>query len=90
VRTAGGELPKGSLDGITGVPGGDLLVASVDGVIFRGAPRPRPDRTLEVAWTELFTELEAPSDITYDARRNRVLIPLVLANAVEVRDLPPR
>jgi hypothetical protein len=90
VRTAGGELPGGSLHGIAGLPGGELLVASVDGVVFRGRPRPRKDRTLEVAWTELFAELEAPSDIGYDARRNRVLIPLVLANAIEIRELPPR
>jgi hypothetical protein len=90
MRTAGGDLPKGDLDGIAGLPGGELLVASHDGVVFRGAPRPRPDHTLEVAWTELFTGLEAPSDIGFDAKRNRVLIPLVLANAVEIRELPPR
>jgi hypothetical protein len=88
VRTAGGALPRGSLDGIVGVPGGELLVASHEGVIFRGAPRPARDGTLEVTWTVLFSDLEAPSDIGYDARRNRVLIPLVLANAIEVRDLP--
>jgi len=88
-RTMGGELPRDDLDGIVGLPSGELLVASHDGVIFRGAPRPGPDHTLDVAWTELLTGLEAPGDIGFDAKRNRVLIPLVLANAVEIRALPP-
>ena len=87
-RTAGGALPSGALDGIVGLPGGELLVASHDGVIFRGRPRPARDGTLEVTWTELFADLQTPSDIGYDARRNRVLIPLVLANAIEIRDVP--
>jgi hypothetical protein len=89
-RTAGGELPKDDLDGIAGLPGGELLVASHGGSIFRGAPRPREDGALDVTWTELFTDLEAPGDIGYDAKRNRVLIPLVLANAIEIRELPPQ
>jgi hypothetical protein len=88
-RTAGGELPKDDLDGIAGLPGGELLVASHDGSILRGAPRPTADGALDVTWTELFTGLEAPGDIGYDAKRNRVLIPLVLANAIEIRELPP-
>jgi hypothetical protein len=88
-RTAGGALPKAALDGIAGTPGGELFVASHDGVIFRGTPRPGPDGALETAWTELCSGLEAPADIGYDARRHRLLIPLVLANAIEVRDLPP-
>ncbi|HWO18821.1 MAG TPA: hypothetical protein VNO30_08590 [Kofleriaceae bacterium] len=88
-RTAGGALPKGALDGIAGTPGGELFVASHDGIIFRGAPRPGPDGALAVAWTELCAGLEAPADIGYDAKRHRLLIPLVLANAIEVRDLPP-
>ncbi len=89
-RTAGAALPRGELDGIAGAPGNELLVASHDGVVFRGAPRPARGGTLEVAWTELFAGLEAPGDLGYDARRHRVLIPLVLANALEIRDLPPR
>ncbi len=87
-RTAGGALPSGALDGIVGLPGGELLVASHDGVIFRGRPQPNRDGTLEVTWTALFADLQTPSDIGYDARRNRVLIPLVLANAIEIRDVP--
>lgn len=87
-RTAGGPLPSGALDGIVGLPGGELLVASHDGDIFRGRPRPGRDGTLEVTWTTLFADLQTPSDIGYDPRRNRVLIPLVLANAIEIRDVP--
>lgn len=87
-RTAGAELPAGSLDGIVGLPGGDLLVASHDGTIFRGAPRPTADGSLSATWTPVFTDLDAPADIGLDARRRRLLIPLILANAVEVRELP--
>jgi len=86
LRTAGGEFPRDDLDGIAGLPDGELLVASHDGTIFCGAPRPREHGALDVTWTERFTDLEAPGDIGYDAKRNRVLIPLVLANSKRDRD----
>jgi hypothetical protein len=89
-RGPGVALPRGGLDGIIGAPDGELLVASHEGVIFRGTPRQTRDGAIDVAWTELFTGLEAPTDLGFDARRGRVLIPLVLANAIEVRELPPR
>jgi sugar lactone lactonase YvrE len=38
--------------------------------------------------TSLVTGIEAPADIGYDSRRNRLLIPQFMANKVLIRDLP--
>lgn len=125
-RTAHAELPTGPLDGVIALATGELLLASQEGIIYRGTPahgatgsgRPAPfangsDRTagsaatagsgtttgpdsaapapapLTVAWTSAITGLKTPSDLGLDAGRRRLLIPLVLENAVELRDLPP-
>ncbi|HWU90560.1 MAG TPA: hypothetical protein VN253_25015, partial [Kofleriaceae bacterium] len=99
-RTAHGELPTGPLDGVIGLPGGELLVASHEGVIYRGTPAPAPapgpgpgssgaSAELAVTWTAAYTGLKTPSDLGLDAGRRRLLIPLVLENAIEIRDLPP-
>ena len=88
-RVAHAELPDGPLDGVVGLPGGELLVASHEGIIYRGRPAPDGRGPLAVAWTAAITGLLPPSDLGLDAGRRRLLIPLVLANAVEIRDLAP-
>lgn len=90
-RTVHTELPTGPLDGVVELPGGELLVASQEGIIYRGKPVPAPAARgpLAITWTAAITDLPTPSDLGFDVKRRRLLIPLVLANAVELRDLPP-
>lgn len=88
-RVAHAELPDGPLDGIVGLPGGELLVASHEGNIYRGKPAPGGRGPLQVTWTVAFTGITTPSDLGLDEGRRRLLIPLVLANAVEIRALAP-
>jgi hypothetical protein len=71
-------LPAGQLDGVVRAGDGSLLVSSWEGgAIYRVA------RAGEVS--TLIDGLEAPADIGWDAQRDRVLIPLFMADAVEVR-----
>lgn len=92
-RTLHDELPLEDLDGIVGLPSGELLVASHEGTILRGTPAPGLHgrrAAMGVAWTAAFADLRTPGDIGLDAGRRRLLIPLVLADAIEIRDLPDR
>jgi hypothetical protein len=95
-RTAHSELPTGPLDGVVELPGGELLVSSQEGLIYRGKPASASAPTtstargpLSITWTPAVADLPTPSDLGFDVKRRRLLIPLVLANAVELRDLPP-
>jgi sugar lactone lactonase YvrE len=82
-RTDVETLPKGALDGIVVLPGGELLVSSWEGeAIYRGKPGG--------PWTEAITGVAAAADIGFDTKRGRVLIPLVEANAIEIRTLTRR
>ena len=74
------KLPKGSLDGIVLLPGGDLLISSWDGkALYRGKPAG--------PFTELLGDLNAPADIGYDSKRMRVLVPRFLDNRLEAWDV---
>jgi len=74
------KLPKGQLDGIVALDGGDLLVSSWEGkVVFRGKPGG--------PWTEVVTNVEAPADIGWDGKRARVLVPLFTANKVQAHPI---
>jgi len=72
------KLPKGALDGI--VPVGDaLLVSSWDAsTVYRGKAGG--------AFEPFLTDLKAPADIGYDAKRGRVLVPLFNDHAVVIFD----
>jgi sugar lactone lactonase YvrE len=73
------KLPNGGLDGIIAV-GDDLLITSWPAkAIYRG--KPGGD------WKEAFTDLEAPADIGFDTKRNRVLVPRFQGNMVEAWDV---
>ena len=73
-------LPAGSLDGIVKANDGTLLIASWDAsAIFRG--------TAEKGFTTAISGVEAPADIGYDAKRDRVLIPLFKSDAVQITPL---
>lgn len=68
------KLPKGQLDGILALPGGEFAVSSWESSsIFRGKPG---------AWKEIVTNVKSPADIGFDSKRHRVLVPLFMDNEV--------
>ncbi len=75
-KTDAQKLPKGSLDGIVALPGGDLLVASWEAnAVFRG--KPGGD------FTPVVENVKSPADIGYDTKRSRLLVPLFDSNEVQ-------
>jgi hypothetical protein len=74
------KLPKGQLDGIVILPGGDVLVSSWEGsAIYRGKPGGE--------WKAVVENVKSPADIGYDAKRHRVLIPIFQGNSVILQPL---
>jgi hypothetical protein len=74
------KLPKGTLDGILALPGGDLLVSSWDAsMVYRG--KPGGD------FTPVIENVKSPADIGYDTKRMRVLVPLFESNEVQAYEL---
>ncbi|MFO0596731.1 MAG: hypothetical protein U0228_15545 [Myxococcaceae bacterium] len=72
-------LPNGGLDGIVAI-GDDLLITSWGAkTIYRGK--------LGGEFKPAFSDLEAPADIGFDTKRNRVLVPRFQGNAVEAWDV---
>jgi len=72
-KQAGEKLPKGQLDGVIELEGGDLLISSWEGAaVFRGKPGGE--------WKEVVTGVKAPADIGWDSKRGAVLIPLFQDN----------
>jgi sugar lactone lactonase YvrE len=81
-KEAGENLPTGQLDGIVQVADGSLLVSSWEGnSILRGSPG--------AGFLASITGIVSPADIGYDSKRKRVLIPLFMGDAVEIRTLAP-
>ncbi|MFH1810280.1 MAG: hypothetical protein ABIJ09_16160 [Pseudomonadota bacterium] len=81
-RTDLPALPTGGLDGVVSLPGGDLLVSSWQGeTIYRV--------NSAGSATILADKLPAPADIGFDARRQRILIPMFQDNALILLPLPP-
>ncbi len=73
------KLPGGALDGIAQA-GDKLLVSSWQtSSVYRG--------TLGGTFEVVLSELKGPADIGFDSKRQRVLVPRFLDNAVEVYDL---
>lgn len=69
------KLPKGQLDGIVVLDGGEVLVSSWEGSsIFRGKPGGE--------WKAIVENVKSPADIGWDSKRKRVLIPVFQGNAV--------
>jgi hypothetical protein len=70
------KLPGGQLDGIEALDG-ELLISSWEAkAVFRGPPAG--------PFTAVVTDVEAPADIGLDRRRQRVLIPLFMANELRI------
>lgn len=69
------KLPKGQLDGVVVLDGGDLLVSSWEGsAIYRGKPGGE--------WKPVVENVKSPADIGYDTKRHRILIPSFQGNTV--------
>ncbi len=74
-------IEPGGLDGIVALSDGSILMTSWAGsAVLRG----RPGQAFE----PVFSNLEAPADIGYDKKRNRLLVPRFNHNKVEVYELP--
>ncbi|MGH7459672.1 MAG: hypothetical protein ACREMA_01425 [Longimicrobiales bacterium] len=68
-------MPAGQLDGVVRPADGSLLVSSWEtNTVYHVDPQ-----------NQVHAILPSPADIGYDARRNRVLIPLFNENRVEIR-----
>lgn len=73
-------LPKGGLDGIVKINDGRLLVTSWEAnQVFGGTPSGE--------FSVVVADAKSPADIGYDLKRNRLLIPLFLENAVQIQPL---
>jgi sugar lactone lactonase YvrE len=74
------KLPKGTLDGIVLLPGGDLLVSSWEAnAVYRGKPGGE--------FTPVIENVKSPADIGYDTKRNRVLVPLFESDEVQAYEI---
>ena len=73
------RLPKGQLDGVVVLQGQVLLVSSwAASAVYR----------VTGAQSQAVVEnVQSPADIGYDTRRDRVLIPLFMANQVQIQPL---
>ncbi len=74
------KLDKGGLDGIVLTNDGKLVVSSWDGsaVLIGSAGG---------AFVDLLSGVDAPADLGYDTKRNRLLVPLFKKNAVVLHTL---
>jgi len=76
------RLESGQLDGVARASDGSLLVSSWErNAILRGHPGG--------VFTAAIDGVVSPADFAYDAKGNRVWIPLFTKDTVEIRVLPP-
>jgi hypothetical protein len=74
------KLPKGQLDGLIAIDGGDLLVSSWEGkCVYRGKPGGE--------WKEVASGVESPADFGYDTKRKRIVIPGFTTNKLTIQQL---
>lgn len=79
-KQPGQKLPKGQLDGVVALDGGDMLVSSWEGsAIYRGKPGGE--------WKAVVENVKAPADIGWDSKRGRLLLPLFMDNGVQITTL---
>jgi hypothetical protein len=79
-RSEGFKPEQGSLDGIIALPSGEVLVSSwASSGVYKG--------TENGPFTTVIADVDAPADIGWDGKRNRVLIPLFKQNSVVIHEL---
>jgi len=79
-----GKAPKGMLDGVV-VVGDDMLVSSWESNAIYRVAAPTVERKIE--FKEIIANVTSPADIGFDAKRNRVLVPLFTKDVIEIYDL---
>jgi len=80
-KTNVATLPKGSLDGLVHLDDGSFVISSWDGkAIYRG-PQSGP-------FTAVLENINAPADIGYDAKRQRLLVPHFMDSIVTIHPMP--
>jgi len=76
-----GRLPQNSLDGLVRLGDGSFLVSSWDAkAVYRGSANG--------TFQPLIENVDAPADIGFDSKRNRVLVPHFMENRVTIHTLP--
>jgi hypothetical protein len=75
------KVPGGQLDGVQALPDGRLLLSSWGGKNLLVGK-------LGESFVSILDGVEGPADFGYDAGRNRVLVPMFMANKVVAYDLP--
>jgi sugar lactone lactonase YvrE len=79
-KQAAQKLPKGQLDGVVMLDGGDFLVSSWEGsAVYRGKPGGE--------WKPVVENVKSPADIGYDSKRKRLMIPIFQGNSVILQPL---
>ncbi len=75
-------LPTGGLDGVLFTDDGRLIVSSLaGGAVYAISPAP------ERAVSTLISGVESPAALGYDAERNRLLVPQLMAGQVQIYQL---
>ena len=74
-KTAGVKLPKGQLDGFVVGKGGEMFVSSWEGKAVYAAKS-------AADWRVVLGDVQAPADLGWDSKRNVLLVPQFLDNAV--------
>ncbi len=81
-KAAGQKLPKGQLDGVVLLSGGEVLVSSWEGsAIYRGKPGGE--------WKAVVANVKSPADFGYDTKRHRIVIPVFMGNTVIIQPVTP-
>jgi len=76
-KGAAQKPPKGQLDGVIPLEGGELLVSSWEGAtVYRGKPGGE--------WKALVENAKSPADIGWDSKRKRLLIPNFQGDAIAI------
>ena len=71
--------PKGQLDGLLLLDGGEAIVSSWEGkALYKGKG---------TTWKELVSGVESPADFGFDTKRRRLLIPIFARSAIELHAL---
>jgi hypothetical protein len=79
-RGAGVKTEQGSLDGVIALGSGEILVSSWGAsAVYRGKEAG--------PFTTVVSDVDAPADIGWDAKRSRVLIPLFKTNTVVIQKI---
>lgn len=76
------QLPAGSLDGLAMANDGDLLISSWDSeTIYKGKPGGE--------FAPIITELKSPAGLAYDRKRNQIIVPVFMEDALRMQSLGP-